>query len=316
MQLGMIGLGRMGANMVRRLMKNGHQCVVYDVNPATVDALGKEGATPGHTLDEFVAKLTKPRAIWLMVPAGVVDQTLAGSCAEAGEERHRHRRRQFVLHRRHSPGERFGRQGHSLRRRRHQRRRVGAGARLLHDDRRAERCRANPRSDFQNAGPGRRRHSVARRDAKSSAALRNSAICTAAQNGAGHFVKMVHNGIEYGLMAAYAEGLNVLKHANVGKHSARHRCRNHAAAQSGALSIRFESARHRRSLAARQRDRLVAVGSDRLGTGRRSATGEIRRPCFRFRRRTLDDSSRGRRRRTGAGAQHRAVSTLHFARRR
>jgi 6-phosphogluconate dehydrogenase len=60
----------MGANMVRRLMKNGHQCVVYDVNPATADALGKEGAAPGHTIDEFLSKLTKPRAIWLMVPAG------------------------------------------------------------------------------------------------------------------------------------------------------------------------------------------------------------------------------------------------------
>src|SRR5262245_17885266 len=77
MQLGMIGLGRMGANMVRRLMKNGHQCVVYDVNPATADALGKEGATPGHTLDEFLSKLTKPRAVWLMIPAGYVDKMLA-----------------------------------------------------------------------------------------------------------------------------------------------------------------------------------------------------------------------------------------------
>src|SRR5262249_10587627 len=77
MQLGMIGLGRMGANMVRRLMKNGHQCVVFDVNPASADALGKEGATPGHTIDEFLSKLTKPRAVWLMVPAAVVDQTLA-----------------------------------------------------------------------------------------------------------------------------------------------------------------------------------------------------------------------------------------------
>ena len=78
MQLGMIGLGRMGANMVRRLMKAGHECVVYDVSPATVQGLAKEGAAGASSLDDFVARLKKPRAVWLMVPAAVVDQTLAG----------------------------------------------------------------------------------------------------------------------------------------------------------------------------------------------------------------------------------------------
>ena len=160
MQLGMIGLGRMGANMVRRLMKNGHQCVVYDVNPATADALGKEGATPGHTIDEFLSKLTKPRAIWLMVPAGVVDKTLADLVPKLEKNDIVIDGGNSLLHRRHSPGERFIGQGHPLRRRRHQRRRVGLGSRLLHDDRRTERCRATSRSDFQNAGPGRRRHST------------------------------------------------------------------------------------------------------------------------------------------------------------
>ena len=77
MQLGMIGLGRMGANMVRRLMKGGHQCVVYDVSKEAVQGLAKEGATGGTSLDDFLAKLTKPRAAWLMVPAAIVDQQLA-----------------------------------------------------------------------------------------------------------------------------------------------------------------------------------------------------------------------------------------------
>src|SRR5690349_3833608 len=77
MQLGMIGLGRMGANMVRRLIKGGHECVVFDMNAANVAQLGKEGATGSGSLDEFVKKLKPPRAVWLMVPAGVVDQTLA-----------------------------------------------------------------------------------------------------------------------------------------------------------------------------------------------------------------------------------------------
>ena len=106
MQLGMIGLGRMGANMVRRLMKNGHQCVVYDVNPATADALGKEGAAPGHTIDEFLSQAHQTAGD-LADGAGRRRRSNAGRpSAEVGEERHRHRRRQSLLHRRHSPGER------------------------------------------------------------------------------------------------------------------------------------------------------------------------------------------------------------------
>jgi 6-phosphogluconate dehydrogenase len=98
MQLGMIGLGRMGANMVRRLMKNGHEGVVFDRSPATVAQLVSDGAKGSGSLDEFVKKLKPPRAVWLMVPAGVVDATLA-DLTPNGEGRHHHRRRQFVLHR-------------------------------------------------------------------------------------------------------------------------------------------------------------------------------------------------------------------------
>ena len=131
MQLGMIGLGRMGANMVRRLLNGGHQCVAFDRSTQAVAALVKEKAIGAKSLAEFAKQLTKPRAIWLMVPVGAVDDTIADLLPhlERGD--------------------------------------VG----------------------YLHCGP----------------------------NGAGHFVKMVHNGIEYGLMAAYAEGLAVLKAANVGK---------------------------------------------------------------------------------------------------
>ena len=158
MQLGMIGLGRMGANMVRRLMKGGHECVVFDMSPKAVEELVKEKAVGAASLADFVKKLAKPRAIWLMVPAGVVDKTHRRSGAAAGSRRHPDRRRQFVLHRRHPPRQGTRAQGHPLRRCRHERRRVGPGARLLHDDRRRARRREAARSDLRHAGPGHRRH--------------------------------------------------------------------------------------------------------------------------------------------------------------
>ena len=101
MQLGMIGLGRMGANMVRRLMRDQHTCVVYDHSPAAVQTLAKEGATGADSLDSFVAQLTPPRTVWLMVPAAVVDPTLKDLASRLQAGRHDYRRRQFVLRRRH-----------------------------------------------------------------------------------------------------------------------------------------------------------------------------------------------------------------------
>ena len=157
MQLGMIGLGRMGANMVRRLEKNGHQCVVFDRTQATVDALAKEGATGSSSIDDFIKKLNKPRAIWLMVPAAVVDGTLHELVLQARRRRHRHRWRQLLLHRRHSPRQGTEREGHPLRGLRHQRRRLGSRTRLLPDDRRRNGHREASRSDLQNAR-ARHRH--------------------------------------------------------------------------------------------------------------------------------------------------------------
>ena len=109
MQLGMIGLGRMGANMVRRLMKDGHECVAFDVFPKAVEELAKEKAVGAASLQDFVKKLAKPRAVWLMVPAAVVDKTIADLLPLAGEGRHSDRRRQLVLHRRHPPRQRYSR---------------------------------------------------------------------------------------------------------------------------------------------------------------------------------------------------------------
>ena len=113
-------------------------------------------------------------------------------------------------------------------------------------------------------------------------------------NGAGHFVKMVHNGIEYGLMAAYAEGLGILRDANVGKQTGRHRCGDHAAARSGALSVRPQPAGHHGGVAARQRDRFVAAGPDGGQPGEGSRSLRIRRARLGFRRGPVDDQGRHR----------------------
>jgi 6-phosphogluconate dehydrogenase len=218
MQLGMIGLGRMGANMVRRLLRGGHQCVGYDRSPEAVQALVKEGAVGAASLDELVKKLAKPRAVWLMVPAAFVDQTLAELAGrlEAGD---------ILID--------------------------GGNSYYIDDIRRARELKAKgihyvdvgtsggvwglergycmmiggeeavvkhldpifatlaPPVDAAPRTPGREK--------VGGTAEHGYLHC--GPNGAGHFVKMVHNGIEYGIMAAYAEGLAILRSANVGKHT-------------------------------------------------------------------------------------------------
>jgi 6-phosphogluconate dehydrogenase len=216
MQLGMIGLGRMGANMVRRLIKNGHTCVVYDRSADSVKALVAEGAVGASSLDDFVAKLKAPRAAWLMVPAAAVDGTLADLAPMMKKD-------DVIID--------------------------GGNSYYIDDIRRQNDLRANgihyvdvgtsggvwglergycmmiggdveavKRLDpiFKSLAPGR--GDVARtagREKMPGTAEEGYLHC--GPSGSGHFVKMVHNGIEYGLMAAYAEGLNILKHANVGK---------------------------------------------------------------------------------------------------
>jgi 6-phosphogluconate dehydrogenase len=217
MQLGMIGLGRMGSNMVRRLERAGQNCVVHDMHPPAIATLVGEGASGAATLDELISKLSPPRAIWLMVPAAVVDDSIGQLAGKLG--------RGDIL--------------------------IDGGNSYYHDDiRRAKELKSKGihyvdvgtsggvwglergycmmiggESDvverlgpiFAALAPGRGSvpRTSGREDVRGTA---ENGYLYCGPNGAGHFVKMVHNGIEYGLMAAYAEGFNILKHASIGKH--------------------------------------------------------------------------------------------------
>ena len=218
MQLGMIGLGRMGANMVRRLIRDGHECVVYDMSAKAVAELAAEKAVGASSLADFVAKLAKPRAVWLMVPAAVVDKTIAGllPLLEGGD---------ILID--------------------------GGNSYYVDDIRRAKELAAkgihyvdvgtsggvwglergycmmiggetgivrhlDPVFATLAPGMGTIDRTPGREKAGGTA---EQGYLHCGPNGAGHFVKMVHNGIEYGIMAAYAEGLGILGAANVGKRS-------------------------------------------------------------------------------------------------
>ncbi len=218
MQLGMIGLGRMGSNMVRRLLAGGHQCVAYDRSPDAVQTVVKEGATGTASLGEFVQALATPRAIWLMVPAGVVDETIADLLPRL------------------EPGDIL----------------IDGGNSYYIDDIRRANALAAQGIHYVDAGtsggvwglergyclmiggetdvvkhldaifatlaPGR--GDIARTAGREHAGgTAEDGYLHCGPSGAGHFVKMVHNGIEYGLMAAYAEGLAILKGANIGNTS-------------------------------------------------------------------------------------------------
>ena len=216
MQLGMIGLGRMGASLVRRLTKDGHKCVVYDVSPAVVKKIAGRGVRGSVSIDELVAKLAKPRAVWVMVPAGVAGKTVeelasrmdAGDMIiDGGNSYYRDDlKRAKALKRRGihyvdcgTSGGVFGlARGYCLM--------IGGEDRVVkHLDpifrSIAPGVKAAPRTPGKKGAPGPAEHGYLH----------------CGPTGAGHFVKMVHNGIEYGLMAAYAEGLNILRNANAGK---------------------------------------------------------------------------------------------------
>ena len=215
MQLGMIGLGRMGANMVRRLQRAGHQCVAFDCNLESVKEVAAEGAIAAASIDDFVKKLQKPRAVWLMVPAAVVDSTLAqlaekldhGDIVIDGGNSYYIddiRRAEELA----SKGLHYvdvGTSGGVWGLERGYCQMIGGEKQVVeHLD-----------PIFKSLAPGR--GDIPRtpvRDKIPGTAEEGYLHC--GPSGAGHFVKMVHNGIEYGLMAAYAEGLNILKHANAG----------------------------------------------------------------------------------------------------
>src|SRR6266700_3070558 len=212
MQLGMVGLGRMGANLVRRLMRDGHRCVVYDVNAVAVSDLVAEGATGANDLDDFVAKLEKPRHAWLMLPAAITGRTLDHLCSML------------------EPGDTI----------------IDGGNSYYRDDIARARKLARQHIHYIDCGtsggvwglergyclmiggedePVRRLDPVFRTIAPGASTAGGSPQASTAQNGylhcgpagSGHFVKMVHNGIEYGMMAAIAEGLSIIKHANAGE---------------------------------------------------------------------------------------------------
>jgi len=218
MQLGMIGLGRMGANMVRRLLKAGHECVVYNRSPGPVRTLAGEGAIGSASLQDFIGKLSKPRAVWLMVPAGIVDQQLAqllplldpGDIVIDGGNSYYHddirRAKELAPKGIHyvdvgTSGGVWGlERGFCLM--------IGGEQEVVqHLDpifaALAPGVGTTPRT------PGREK-----RAGKPTPAEQGYLHC--GPNGAGHFVKMVHNGIEYGIMAAYAEGFNILCNADIG----------------------------------------------------------------------------------------------------
>jgi len=216
MQLGMIGLGRMGANMVRRLIKDGHGCVVFDVFPKAVQDLAAEKAVGATSLADFVGKLAKPRAVWLMVPAAAVDKMLAElvPLMEAGDTIIDGGNSYYIDDIRRSKelapkkidyvdvGTSGGVWG------------LERGYCMMIGGPTATVQRLDP--IFKTLGPGI--GTIDRTPGRSSASgTAELGYLHCGPSGAGHFVKMVHNGIEYGIMAAYAEGLGILKAANVGK---------------------------------------------------------------------------------------------------
>ena len=216
MQLGMIGLGRMGANMVRRLVKRGHECVVFDVSSKAVGELAKEGAVGAASLPDFVKRLEKPRAVWLMVPAAVVDKTIAdllphletGDILIDGGNSYYvddiARARDLAARRIHyvdvgTSGGVWGlERGYCMM--------IGGEKEVVQHLDPIFSTLAPGIGDIPRT-PGREKHD----------GTAEQGYLHCGPNGAGHFVKMVHNGIEYGIMAAYAEGLAVLRSANVGK---------------------------------------------------------------------------------------------------
>ena len=217
MQLGMIGLGRMGSNMVRRLMSHQQECVVYDVHAEAAAPLVKEGAVAGGSLEEFIGKLKPPRAIWLMVPAAVVDSTIdklsgfieKGDILIDGGNSYYHDdiRRAAALKSRGIHYVDVGTSGGVWGKDRGYCMMIGGEPDVVKH--------LDPIFAALAPGIGNAPRTPGRENAGGTS---EQGYLHCGPNGAGHFVKMVHNGIEYGLMAAYAEGLNILKHAGIGKH--------------------------------------------------------------------------------------------------
>ncbi len=221
MQLGMVGLGRMGANIVRRLMRDGHECVVFDVNPDSIKELEGEGAIGGSTLEEFIGKLQQPRVVWVMIPASITGRTVdeiaplldegdiiidGGNSNYRDDVRRAKKLREQGIHYVDigTSGGVFGlERGYCLM--------VGG----------SEEAVAILDPILKTIAPGT--GEIERTPGRSGElAPEEQGYLHCGPSGAGHFVKMVHNGIEYGIMAAYAEGLNILDKADIGNTTAEH----------------------------------------------------------------------------------------------
>ena len=221
MQLGMIGLGRMGASMVRRLMKQGHACIVHDAQPAAIASVQKDGAVGAASLAELVSKMARPRAMWMMVPAGVVDSVLDALVAyldpgdiviDGGNSYYRddiRRAKNLAPSGRHyvdvgtSGGVAGEDRGYCLM--------IGGEIEVVEH--------LKPIFSTLAPGVGAAKRTPGRRGGVVTA---EQGFLHCGPHGAGHFVKMVHNGIEYGVMAAFAEGINILRNANVGRRTQAH----------------------------------------------------------------------------------------------
>jgi len=223
MQLGMIGLGRMGANMVRRLMRGGHTCVVFDLNPANVKALEKEGATGASSMDDFVKKLTKPRAAWVMVPAGDPTEktvTALASKMESGDT---------IIDGGNSYFKDDVRRAKSLQPKGINYVDVGTSGGVWGIDRGYCMMMGGPGDAIQRLDPIFKTLAPGRGDTprtpgrEKSKGTSEEGYLHCGPSGAGHFVKMVHNGIEYGLMQAYAEGFDIFRNASSKEVAEEHR---------------------------------------------------------------------------------------------
>jgi 6-phosphogluconate dehydrogenase len=217
MQLGMVGLGRMGANMVRRLLRHGHECVVFDMSPKAVSDMAAENAVGSVSFADLVKKLEKPRAVWLMVPAAAVDQTIAELLPALEPD-------DIVIDGGNSYYIDDIRRAKELAPKRIHYVDVGTSGGVWGLERGYCMMIGGEKGAVQHLDPIFAALAPGRGDIPRTQAREKMAASTAEQgylhcgpNGAGHFVKMVHNGIEYGLMAAYAEGINILRSANVGK---------------------------------------------------------------------------------------------------
>ncbi len=214
MQLGMIGLGRMGANMVRRLMRGGHECVVFDLNADNVKLLAGEGATGSNSLDDFIAKLTTPRAVWIMVPAGGATESTVNELAARLEPN------DIIIDGGNSYFKDDARRAGALKDKRINYVDVGTSGGVWGLERGYCMMIGGPKETVEHLDPIFRTLAPGRGDITRTpgreqlAGTAEDGYLYCGPSGAGHFVKMVHNGIEYGLMQAYAEGFDIFRNAN------------------------------------------------------------------------------------------------------